>query len=171
MQPCSDSDLATVYGEILKSVGQGIASIEVAERVRQRRPDNLWSVFVASHNHVVGLYALVMLNQVGLSALLRGEFSATDPDDNHLARVGEKIAAIYQWALYAPGVAAACVPLVAKRLQAPEYRHADLFGVGVTKQGRRLMEAVGFSPIDSSVRPPLYCYRRIANRTGQTSGK
>ncbi len=75
------------------------------------------------------------------------------------------VAAVYHWAVYAPGVAVAAVTLIAEHLQKPEYRSADLYGSGSTVSGRQIMLATGFVRVEDSHIPELHRYVRFANRS------
>ncbi len=149
---------------IARSLGIDIASPEATERVRALRPDNIWAIRTGPGGVLSGLYAMLMLSQSGKEALIDGSINALDPAREHLAGPGEPVAAIYKWTIFAPGRAAAAIPLMAEKLREPAYAAADLFGVGITAAGRRIMERLGFEPYRTTTDRTLFRYERRINR-------
>ena len=160
----SAADVAAIYPRIAVSLSQHIATLETCQSIRRRHLDNVWSISDRRGGRLLGLYAMAMLSEAGHAALLAGRFDAHDPRLAHVAATGERVAAIYKWGVYAPGIAAAAIPLVAERLLTPDYRHLDLFGNGVTPEGRRIMTSLGFRPVETPGGARLYRYARLANR-------
>ena len=145
-------------------MAQLTASPQICESIRRRHRDNIWSIRDRRNNALIGIYAMAMLTEDGHRALLAGEFEAHDPRLAHVAETGDHVAAIYKWGVYAPGVAAAAIPLIARRLQLPPYDEVDLYGNGSTEAGKRIMRAVGFRKLETLAAPNLYIYARLANR-------
>ena len=163
-------ELAEMHPAIARALGVPIATLDVTERIRSGRADNIWSIWTRNGSMLSGLYAMVMLSREGLMAVESGDFLARDPDPAHLALPGAPVAAIYKWTIYAPGRAAAAIALMAERLRAPAYVAADLFGAGSTEAGRRIMEGLGFRVVRRGGDMPLYRYVRRANRPQWHSG-
>ena len=117
------------------------------------------------HGEIVGVYANLMLTALGLERLLTNEFSGLDPDFDCLAPRLMAPAAIYQWMIVAPGIAAEGLRHMSVFLQRPFYRHANLFGRPVTDGGLRFARSTGFKPLGRGDFGDLYRYTRLANRT------
>ena len=122
------------------------------------------SVFLfEKQEQVVGFYALQMLNDFGLKALLLGEFDGARPDKLYLANGHQQISGLYVWAYIAPGLAANGVRHVSYILQQEKFRHINLYARPVTDEGVRVTLDFGFEPIEASS-DGLYCYTRLVNR-------
>lgn len=143
---------------------QHIASLETCQNIRRRHQDNIWAITDRRDGSLIGLYAMAMLSPEGHRALLVGEFDAPDPRLSHVAATGDTVSAIYKWGVYAPGLAVAAIPLVAERLNTPDYRDLDLYGNGSTPAGRRIMESVGFRKVEDPRTPRLFKYERLGKR-------
>ena len=143
---------------------QHIATLETCQEIRRRHQDNIWGIHDRRDGALIGLYAMVMLTAEGQYALQIGEFDAPDPRLSHVAATGDPVAAIYQWGVYAPGIAAAAIPLIAERLNGPDYRDLDLYGNGSTPAGRRIMQSLGFRKTEDPRTPQLYKYERLGKR-------
>ena len=157
-------DLKTFYPPTYASGSPRIASLETCEQIRRHHPDNIWSIFDQRDDSVLGFYAMTMLTESGLKALLRGDFEAHNPRLAHVASPDQRIHAIFKWGVHAPGMGAAAIPLISEMLNAPAYREIDLYGNGATAAGRRIMLALGFQKRDDPRTPLLYEYRRLLNR-------
>lgn len=160
----TSAELVEVYPRIAEAFRQHIATLETCENIRRRHHDNIWSIRDLRSGAFVGLYAMAMLSQTGQQALLIGEFDAPDPRLSHVAATGDPVAAIYKWGVFAPGVAAAAIPLIAERLNSPDYRDLDLYGNGSTDAGRRIMRSVGFRRVADPRTPFLFQYERLSKR-------
>lgn len=160
----SREDLAEIYPRIAAAFKQQMATLETCQNIRRRHRDNIWSIRDKRDEQLIGLYAMAMLSPEGHAALLQGEFEAHDPRLSHVAANGDEVSAIYKWGVYAPGTAAAAIPLVAERLNTPDYRDIDLYGKGSTAAGKRIMKSVGFRPVDDPRTPLLFKYERLAKR-------
>ena len=130
-------------------------------RVVSHNADN---VFVFKKNDViVGVYAMLLLNPLGLERLLLGEFDGTNPDLMCLAKTGESPAAKYLWGIVGPGVAIDGIRHISEFLQQPKYYNINLFARPVTDAGVRLMSNLGYEPIETAG-GGLYRYVRLVNR-------
>ena len=126
-----------------------LASLETVKKVVSHNPDNLWAIARKSRYdwnapQIEGFVALLHLNTRGEEALFDGTLDGLDPDLSLLTAQNEKPAAIYVWALYAPGVLAAGVPLVLEKASSPLYQDATLYARAVTTDGRQFMESLGW---------------------------
>jgi len=157
----SEADLVEIYPRVAASLAQHIAKIETCECIRRQHADNFWSIRDNRTGSLTGIYAMVMLTEAGRVALLEGRFQADDPQLRHVAVTGSAVSAIYKWAVFAPGGAAAAIALIAERLKSSDYVDVDLFGTGATDQGRRIMRALGFRNVQQAASPLLFTYRRL----------
>lgn len=160
----SEQELAEIYPTVAAALTQHVASIETCQYIRKRHLDNIWAIRDRRDDRLIGLYAMAMLSPEGHAALLHGDFDAPDPRLSHVAETGAPVSAIYKWGVYAPGMAAAAIPLIAERLTTPDYRDLDLYGTGTTEAGRRIMRSVGFLEVTDPRTPHLFRYERLPKR-------
>jgi predicted GNAT family N-acyltransferase len=145
-----------------------IASLATVIKVVSHNPDNLWAIarkgrFDWAAPQVEGFVALLMLNTRGEQALFDGTLNGLDPDLSLLTAQNEKPAAIYVWALYAPGVLAAGVPLVLEKASSPLYQGATLYARATTDDGRQFMESLGWrlgARLGERFAPDLFVFPR-----------
>ena len=115
-----------------------------------------------------GAVAFIYLNRSGLEALLRAELALTQPDFSLLAGPNEDASAIYVWAIAGQGRAMAGLGNVSEHLCKRRLAGADLYAQPSSEDGRNLMIAIGFEPIESSQRE-LWRYQRPWNRTSSNT--
>lgn len=162
MRPACIADIDEIYRLIDKHIPTTVAPPSTMKTVMML---NRNSVFVfCRHGEIIGVYALLMLTALGLERLLVGEFDGLDPDRSVLATRLMTPAAIYQWMIVAPGVAAEGIRHVSALLREPLYRHANLFGRPVTEGGLRFALSTGFAPLGTGQPGSLYRYVRLVNR-------
>lgn len=113
---------------------------------------------------LLGAVAFIYLNRAGLEALLRAEMTLTKPDFSLLSGPNEDASAIYVWAIAGQGRAMAGLGNVSEHLCKRRLAGADLYAQPSSEDGRNLMIAIGFEPIESSQRE-LWRYQRPWNRT------
>jgi predicted GNAT family N-acyltransferase len=104
-----------------------------------------------------------MLNQEGHRALVEGTLDCFNPDLSLLTPQNERPAAIYCWALYAPGALAAGVPAVIEKVNSPLYAGINLYARAATRIGRDFIESIGFRPgvrLGERFNPDLHVFRR-----------
>ncbi len=135
-------------------------------RVAERNRDSIW-VFRRGAAPV-GIYAMLHLSGEGLERLLLGELDTAVPDPRATVETGGAPAAIYKWAVVAPGTASAGICAISRMLQAPAYASANLFARPTTMGGERIMANLGFRPVRSGL-PDLHRYVRHANRVGRAA--
>ena len=162
-RPALLEDLEKI-GAILKDAfGSQIAPSDVVQYVMMHNRNNVH--VVCNRQTIVGIYAMLLLNPLGLERLLLGEFDPSQPDPACLSSRLMTPIAIYKWAVVAPGRAAQGILHMSHFLRQPFYRHANLFARPVTPAGRKLVSDVGFVPIADARMPGLHRYVRIPNRS------
>jgi hypothetical protein len=114
-------------------------------------------------NRLLGAVAFIYLNRRGHDALLRAEMNLTRPDFGLLAGRSDQVSAIYVWAIAGHGRAMAGLGNVSTHLSAPRLAPADLYAQPSSADGRNLMIAIGFEPIESQ-QQELWRYQRPWNR-------
>ena len=70
--------------------------------LRKRNPSIFQVILEKAGGRVVGLNAQLPLTQVGLGALLSGEFNPACPRSEFVARPHEKVESIYAWLVFSP---------------------------------------------------------------------
>jgi predicted GNAT family N-acyltransferase len=128
----------------------GLASREAVLRVMAHNPDTVWGI--ARHEEYIkaprpqGFIGFLMLNQEGVRHLMAGTFDASNPDIDLLSRQNQRPAGIYVWAMWARMKLVAGIPLAFEKVWTPLYKEADLYARAVTRDGKRLLETMGFIP-------------------------
>jgi len=159
--PANYDQLPEVFELAQREIPVLLAPLEHVKRVFLHNNDSVL-VFVRD-DEVVGVYATLMLNDRGLETLLRGELDTYAPDLSCMVRDTQVPAAIYNWAVVAPQIAAEGLRHVSEYLRQPKYRKANLYARGTTPAACRLMEHTGYKLL-SGAHPDLYRYERVANR-------
>src|SRR5579862_7198251 len=118
-------DIPNIYQLIERNVSFSVAPPAVMRFAMAINRNNI--IVFCRHGEVVGLYAMLMLTASGLEALLLGEFEGLDPKPAQLASRLETPAAVYQWLVVAPGLAAEGIASVSRFLRDPFYRAANLY--------------------------------------------
>lgn len=145
-----------------------LASAEVVCAIGQYHPDSLRGVarkasFDPAHPAGEGFFGILYLNDVGLKALARQTFDYLHPPLTMLSPPGTRPAAIYVWALYAPGSLAPCVALLYEMISKPPYDGVTLYSHVTTAEGGPFTETLGFKKapvVDGVAATHLYCYER-----------
>jgi hypothetical protein len=150
---------------LVRFAAQQIPSLAAAEpavlRVQRRHPESVWAF--CRGGETVGIYSMLLLNTCGLGRLLANSLDFAEPQLECLSEPGTPVAAIYKWAVVAPGTAAEGLHAMSRHLQAPPYATANLYARAVGAAAQRLDSNLGFKP----VRPgsDLLVYLRMRNRT------
>lgn len=163
---------------LVNEARKGIARLaenEIVHRVISHNPDALWAIarrerFKSSLPVAEGFVAYLMLNKVGLKALLDGSLNAGDPDLNMIAQQNEKPAGIYVWAVHAPGVIAGGMPLAVEKISTKLYRDVDVYARAATLKGLRLMQTMAFEPgaeYCGIFNPHVHTYRRSGHQSNK----
>jgi hypothetical protein len=137
------------------------------ERYYAFDPDSVLTF--ARQGKLLGAVAFIYLNRSGLDALLRAEVRLTQPDLSLLAGRFEQVSAIYVWAIAGQGRAMAGLGNVSEHLCKKRLAPADLYAQPSSEDGRNLMIAIGFEPIES-FQQELWRYQRPWNRTSANEG-
>jgi hypothetical protein len=164
IRPATVGDIDEIYRIIHRNVSFAVAPPDVMRFAMAINRNNI--IAFLRHGEVVGVYAMLMLSIRGLEAVLVGDFDGRDPHVSHLATRLEHPAAIYQWLVVAPGLAAEGVMHVASVLQHPYYRNANLYMRSFSESGARISTSLGFRPVDGAVLKGLHRYVRLTNRRG-----
>jgi hypothetical protein len=149
-------------------IASRMASEHVVRRIADHHPDSLWTL-CDRNDRIVGYVAMLMLNRVGLEALLSDRIDFCDPAPSFLAPPHEAPAAIYIWGVMAPALAIEGVAEVMLRLRSAQYDSANIYAFQTTAQGARFQERLGFQPVPGHPRN-LFQYIRLANRSNLASG-
>ena len=157
-RPCDLEAAARLAGQEIDEDLAGLSVVETALACNSNNALLFWR-----NDEIAGLWAMLMLNSHGLEALLMGEFEPTAPDIGLLARTAQAPAAIYVWAVVAPGLAAEGIRHVSRVLQQPLYAQANLYSRPNSDIAVRLNLNVGFRPVGPSM-PEFYRYVRLDNR-------
>jgi len=112
---------------------------------------------------VIGGIAFLHLNDRGHDALLLDTIDLKHPESCYLARANENVSAIYVWALAGYGRAVLGLGSVAAHLRSSRFMDADYYAQPSSKDGRALLIALGFRPMQS-FQPELWCYQRPRRR-------
>ena len=155
--PAKSEQLPEALAFVRNNIPGKLASIEVAREILTYNRDNIYLTWRGSK--LVGVYAMIMLNHIGLERLLLGEFDPHDPERVCLSMSLATPSAIYKWAVVAPGMASQSIRHVSQILQKPRYSVANLYAHPTTLDGRRIMENLGFEGIPAMA-TDLYRYER-----------
>ena len=166
LRRANHEDLATARDFAQGELPGNIAAGEVLAKAIDHNPDNLLAFW--RNDEIVGIWAMLMLGPMGVEQLLLGEFETINPEFSYLTPAGETPAAIYKWAVVAPGMAAEGIRHVSRFMRQPRYVRANFFSRPNTDVGKKLNYSLGLSPIDSGT-PGLFRYIRLANRASQLS--
>jgi hypothetical protein len=142
-------------------MGVTLARKDMVTRIACGNPDSVW-VF-RRRERIVGGFAMLMLNRVGLSALLSDGFDFAEPAASLLAPYGTRPAAIYVWAVLGASVASEGIAQVIARVQQHPYELSDVFATPATEDGLRFMQGLCFRPVPGHPRS-LHRYVRLVNR-------
>lgn len=154
-------DLEQALGLAERELPPGIAGFGAVSRIVSHNRNN---ILVFERDGVIaGFWAMLMLTPIGLEHLLVSEFDAVNPNPLCLARPNERPAAIYNWAVAAPGLAVEGVYHVSRFLRRPTYRNSNIYSRPNTQAGVQFNLRLGSRPLASRT-DGLYRYVRLANR-------
>jgi len=138
-----------------------VASEEVIARIILQNRNSVLLVY--KNSDVVGIWAMLMLNAIGLEALLLGELDGLNPNPKAIAATDDNPAAIYHWVAVAPGLASEGIYHASQFLRQPPFRAANFYSRPNTEIGIRLNLSLGFRAIHAGT-PGLFRYVRLVNR-------
>ena len=157
--PARDDQIGALISLAKELIPPLAASESAVRRVSRHNPDSVWAV--ERRGRPVGVFAMLLLNELGVEALRGAYFDAAEPPDRELAGQGEEVAAIYLWAIATPGFAVEAFRTVSRWAGRPAQAAADVFTRPVTRAGTRFALRIGFRPLPDS---GLYRFRRHRNR-------
>lgn len=162
----SDAELLRFFDRGRSELGSTI-SLPVIRRVMSANPDTVHALALRSGHDIAnpqasGFIAWLPLTASGLHALLGGAFDGADPALEHIAGQHERPAAIYIWAIYAPGRLASGIAWAWQRWSTPICRDVDIYARGITSSGRAFARRIGFEPCtpEETSHEHLYVFRR-----------
>ncbi len=158
--PASPEEIDSLFRLARRLIPPLSAAEAAAHEVYRHNPDSIWAV--KGRSGLIGVFAMLLLNQAGFGDLLAGRFDAAKPSLALLTRPGETAAAVYLWAIATPGFAVDAFRVVSRWLQAPPYAAADIYTRGSTAAGTRFANSIGFKPIPEL---GLCRFRRHRNRS------
>lgn len=166
-------EVARLFAQASDDLGTE-TSLDVVRRIMSGNPTSVLAFarregFDCAAPRAEGVIAWLPLTASGHAALLDGTFNVPDPDPAHLSAQHEPSAAIYVWAIYAPGLAGG-VGIAFDQMSSPLHRHADLYARAASTSGRRLITGLGFEPLDTVVpmsAPGLYVFRKPGSPLGR----
>jgi hypothetical protein len=158
--PATQDELAELAAIAKREIPGVNPSAELAQVLRAD-PESIFAFRRAGT--VVGGIAFLFLNDSGYDALLLDNIDLKNPQTAYLARTDEPVAAIYVWALAGYGRAVLGLGGVAAHLRSSRFMAADYYAQPSSKDGRDLLIALGFRPMQS-FQPDLWCYQRPWHR-------
>lgn len=126
----------------------GIASDEVVKKVVARNKDSLFGIFrhgdtARGYRIPLGFYANLLLTPEGVEALKSGELSTRDPQVEYMVPPGTRPAAIYSWAVMAPGLFEKTLPMLADKM-GDLYLDLPILTSAATEAGKKTVKRRGF---------------------------
>ena len=161
VQPAQESELSAL-AEMANRLVPGVQITEPDLR-RYFKFDPGSILIFRRQQKVLGAVAFLYLNRLGHDALLLDDMNLNEPDVGLLAGPSENVSAIYVWAIAGQGRAMAGLGNVSTHLSQSRLAPADLYAQPSSADGRNLMIAIGFEPIESH-QHELWRYRRPWNR-------
>lgn len=98
----------------------------------------------SKEGHEKGLFAYLPLNDLGVSAITRGEFDGLCPRPDWICRAGEKPEAIYLWFVYLPSTLGKTLGVLASAFDTLVPGGCPVFSRAINPQAERLNRAMGF---------------------------
>lgn len=140
-------ELEPLHALTVLEIGPSVASLETMKRVYKHNPESIWPIFrrpsAGGPDGLVGYFGFLHLNGAGLAALEDRTLNGRTPNLAHLARAGERPAAIYVWAGIARKVRAIAEMLVAQALGAERYGGLPIFATAGTLGGLKWLNHLG----------------------------
>lgn len=160
-RPARASEVPELFALVSHGIDAAIADQSVVSSLAARDPEALWAF--EREGRLVGAFALLKLNALGVARLVAGRMDMRDPAPETLAEPDEAPAGVYFWALLARGRARLGVSRVLNWLQEPRFARADLWATPVTADGQRFVDNLGFLPVAGSPVAGLCRYTRHLN--------
>jgi hypothetical protein len=133
----------------------GIAGDAVVRRVVARNRDSLFGIFrlregVRDDRIPLGFYANLLPSDAGLEAIKAGEFDVADPPVELLVPTGDRPAAVYSWAVLAPGLFEKTLPMLANKM-GDLYADLPILTAAATAAGKKTVNRRGFRTDDNGL--------------------
>lgn len=157
IRPARAEDIESLLAFTKELLPLSDVNMETALSIHERNSESF--LIVDNPDGPIGLAALLLLNSLGLDALLAGRFCFNRPKLHHLAPTGETPAAIYVWALCMKGRAVGSLSAIMAWAKQEGRANAHLYSRPTTTKGERFMRHGGFHPIVCG-QPDLWRYER-----------
>ena len=162
LKRCTSGSINQLNDLANKELPGRIACVNTIRNVLSYNRNNI--LLFNNNDKVVGFWAMLMLNHIGLEKLLLGELDTLDPPLKCLSLRLDMPVAIYVWATVASGIATEGIKHVSHFLNQPIYKNTNLFARPINEAGKRMNETLGFKPLECGT-DRLHRYERLANRT------
>jgi hypothetical protein len=140
-------EIPELHALTVREIGPSVASCETMQRVHKHNPECLWTILrrpaEGGADRLVGYFGFLHLNTAGLEALQNRTLSGRTPDLDHLARAGERPAALYVWAGIARKTRVLAEMLVARALGAERYGGLPIYATAGTLGGLKWLNHLG----------------------------
>jgi hypothetical protein len=156
----NDKDIFDALDLASTSIASDLAPLDTIRRVVARNPDNL--LIFRRKDVIVGAWAMLLLRKAGIDALVSGQLDPSNPENALLSPPDETPAAIYVWAIVAPGLAVEGVWHVSAYLRQPRYASVDIYTRAATTAGAMMINSTGCRRIGEN--SDLFKYERFVNR-------
>lgn len=157
-KPSEIAALATLARETVPGVELSATELAAYCRLNRRTAFSF-----AKDGQLLGGIAFLFLNDAGLDALILDDIDLRHPQQRYLAATDDVPAAIYWWALAAKGRGIGGLGQVARVFGDPQYSHVDFYTQPSSRDGERIITALGFERMPSW-QPDLWTYCRAVNR-------
>jgi len=136
----SSAVLEETYNLAVREIGPDVAPLSIVRMVYGHNPLSWWAIHRAADEtrtgaSVVGMCALLPLNDEGLAALKSGRLDPAAPSLLHLAPASEAPCALYIWAIVAHGLSDLSAKLIAHGIGLDLYERIPMFGRIGTQAG------------------------------------
>ena len=147
-----------------------LTTAEVVQRIASHSPDYIWAIanrgkFDIESPEGEGYHAFLRLSEEGLQGLLDGSRDRKNSLLSRFTTKNEKAAKIDIWHAYAPGLFAAAISLVCRKIRNLRNQDANIFFWATNYSTARFVEATAFRKfpaIASITEPPFHVLRRSA---------
>jgi hypothetical protein len=140
-------EVPALHALTVAEIGPSVATLETMQAVYKHNPECLWTILRRSPEdggeRTIGYFGFLHLNVAGLAALDDRTLSGRTPSLLHLARAGERPAAIYVWAGIARKVRVLAEMLVAQALGAERYGGLPIYATAGTLGGLKWLNHLG----------------------------
>jgi hypothetical protein len=140
-------EIEALHQLTVAEIGPSIASLRTMQLVYKHNPESLWSILrrpgTGEPDRLSGYFGFLHLNALGYAALEARTLSGRSPNLAHLARAGERPAAIYVWAGIARKMRVIAEKLVAESLGQERYGGLPIYATAGTLGGLKWLNHLG----------------------------